>query len=155
MKFLSLASAVASLAVSVVGSPATVEAPITYDGYKVYRINTNGQTPAVVKALEGLTYDEWESDGNTLDIALSPDQVSKFTGLGLDFRTLHDNLGSSIVAESKPAASAKWKRQAEDLSWFDSYHTYGDHIRYAYHPALSPSKMFRPAYWLTILVQIF
>lgn len=129
MKFLTIASALVTLAVNIRAGP-TIEAPVTYDGYKVYRIKTRGQTPAVVRALETLTYDEWNSDGDNFDIALSPDQVPKFAGLGLEYVTLHENLGNSIVAESKLATSSTWKRQAEDLSWFDSYHTYGDHIKY-------------------------
>jgi len=129
MKLNILASVLTSLAVSIVATP-TVDVPITYEGYRVVRIKTNGRTPAIVKSLEGLKYDEWNSDGNNFDIAIAPDQIAKFTSLGLDFITLHENLGSSIIAESKPAASSKWKRQAEDLSWYDSYHTYGDHIKY-------------------------
>lgn len=127
MKFLLLASALVSLATNVIASP-TVEAPLTYNGYKVLRIKTNGKTSSIVEKLAKLSYDEWNNDANHLDIALAPDQLAAFNGLGLDFKVLHENLGNSINAESAVSTS-KWKRQAEDLSWFDSYHTYGDHIK--------------------------
>ena len=132
MRFLQIASALTSLAVGVASSPA-VDSPITYDGYKVYRIETGGKTDALKETLSAFKYDEWNNDAGSLDIALSPDQQDKFAGLGLDFRVLHENLGNSIKTEAAvPASAHKWKRQAEDLSWYDSYHTYGDHIKYVY-----------------------
>lgn len=133
MRFLQLASALTSLAASVssASSPRAVDAPITYDGYKVYRVSTDGNTDALKETLSALKYDEWNNDAGTLDIALSPDQESAFRGLGLDFKVLHENLGNSIKDEARaPATANKWKRQATDLSWYDSYHTYGDHIKY-------------------------
>jgi hypothetical protein len=98
-------------------------------------VETNGNTDALKEKLSGLTYDEWNNDHSTLDIALSPEQLAKFSGLGLQFRVLHENLGNSIKTESKvnKRSEEKWRRQAEDLSWFDTYHTYGDHIKYV-HP---------------------
>lgn len=128
MRFLHLASALISLSASVAGTP-TVDAPVTYDGYKVFRIKTGGHTAAIEEKLAGFKYDEWNNDAGHLDIALSPDQVGAFNALGLDFKVIHKNLGNSITTESAVGPS-KWKRQAEDLSWFDSYHTYGDHIKY-------------------------
>src|SRR5687768_7269235 len=99
MRFLHLASALTTLAVSISSTP-TAESPVTYDGYKVYRISTNGNTDVVKENLSSFKYDEWNNDAGNLDIALSPDQESAFNGLGLDFKILHENLGNSIKTES-------------------------------------------------------
>ena len=130
MRFLLFASALASLATSAVANPAA-ESPITYEGYKVYRIETNGNTDALKEKLSGFKYDEWNNDAGNLDIALSPDQEGAFKSLALDFKVLHQDLGVSIKTESAVSkrSEAPWKRQAEDLSWYNEYHTYGDHIK--------------------------
>ncbi|KAI0593144.1 zinc carboxypeptidase [Biscogniauxia sp. FL1348] len=102
---------------------------LSYDGYKVLRVKTNGQPSAVLERLSALAFDEWEhQDGHHVDIVIAPDQLGTFEMLGLDFHVMHDDLGGSIAAES--ASKSVWKRQAEDLSWYDSYHDYEDHIQY-------------------------
>ncbi|KAL9949483.1 hypothetical protein ACHAP6_002973 [Verticillium nonalfalfae] len=48
--------------------------------------------------------------------------------LGLRHDVMHGDLGASINAES--ASDAEWKRQIDDLAWYDSYHPYDDHKAY-------------------------
>ncbi|KAI1495368.1 zinc carboxypeptidase [Biscogniauxia mediterranea] len=101
----------------------------SYDGYKVLRVKTNGQPSAVLEELSALAFDEWEhQDGHHVDIVIAPDQLDALEALGVEFHVMHDNLGDSIAAES--ASKSVWKRQVEDLSWYDSYHDYDDHIQY-------------------------
>ncbi|KAF6815657.1 zinc carboxypeptidase [Colletotrichum musicola] len=62
-----------------------------------------------------------------LDLRSRPgDIVMSF--LGLDYRILHKDLGESISAESQ--VKSTYKRDVDDLSWYDSYHPYTDHVQY-------------------------
>ena len=126
MKFLQLSPIFLSLASSlVVTSPAFVD----YDGYKVFRVKTGSQLRSVQEKLSSISFDQWNGDiSRHIDIALSPDQLATFESLGLNAHCMHSNLGDSIAAES--AQSKTWKRDINDLSWFDSYHPYADHEQY-------------------------
>ena len=121
-----------SLLASLAASSIVVRSPdyITYDGYKVLRVNTGRKLAAVQKALSKVTYEKWNHDiDRHIDILLSPDQFSTFESLGLDFHTMHSDLGRSIHEES--SLGALWKRQATNgTSWFESYHPYEDHLKY-------------------------
>lgn len=102
---------------------------LPYNGFKVFRIKTHGHAPEIQETLSNITFEQWNYDVNShMDIVLAPDQVPKFTELGLEFDTMHDDLGASIAAES--IHSSLWRRQDGDSSWFDSYHDYQDHIQY-------------------------
>lgn len=116
-----------SLAASVAALPKTDI--VSYDGYKVLRINTYGRPSAVKEKIANISYEEWNHDVyKHIDILISPDQVGAFEALKLDYQVMHENLGNSIVAES--SSRSVWRRQAQDLSWYDSYHDYEDHIQY-------------------------
>ncbi|KAK7908936.1 hypothetical protein PG985_014814 [Apiospora marii] len=119
------------LLTSVTALPTQDEAVVSYNGYKVYRINTLGRTSAVREQLAaGLsTYEQWHEDAGHLDVLISPDEAAAFQGLGLDYRLMHEDLGTSISAESS-ASQGKTKRQDDPLAWFDTYHNYEDHIQY-------------------------
>lgn len=103
--------------------------PTNYDGYKVFRVKTQGQLETVQQKLSSFDYEQWNHNVlDHIDLSLSPSQLAAFESLGLDYHCMHENLGASISTESKQ--SQQWKRQVEDLSWFDSYHSYDDHIQY-------------------------
>ncbi|KAI5920416.1 zinc carboxypeptidase [Camillea tinctor] len=107
----------------------TESSDVSYDGYKVLRVKTNGLSSSILEKLSDLAFDEWEHQvGHHVDMVIAPDQFSTVEALGLDFHVMHVNLGESIAAES--VSKSVWKRQAEDLSWYDSYHDYDDHIQY-------------------------
>ncbi|OTB10809.1 hypothetical protein K445DRAFT_341034 [Daldinia sp. EC12] len=102
---------------------------VSYDGYKVLRINTHGHPSAIREELSGITYEQWNRDVyKHLDILVPPDQVATVEALDLEYQVMHENLGDSIAAESNPRSV--WKREVGDLSWYDSYHDYQDHIQY-------------------------
>ncbi|KAI8964496.1 hypothetical protein F5Y11DRAFT_363786 [Daldinia sp. FL1419] len=122
-----LAWLLAPLAASIPTSPK--KDAVSYDGYKVLRVNTRGNLLAMEGKLSGIHYEQWNRDiYEHLDILVSPDQFATFETLDFDYQVMHDNLGESIAVEStsKPVR----KRYAGDLSWFDSYHDYEDHIQY-------------------------
>ena len=104
-------------------------APVSYDGYKVARVKTQGRLASVQEQLAFLSYDEWErSKSSHIDIALHPDHLNAFNELGLEYSTMHEDLGASIAAEFD--ASSHRKRQVSNGSWFDSYHSYDEHKQY-------------------------
>lgn len=128
MKFLSLAISIASLAgAASIPSPE----PVSYDGAKVYRVKTGKQLASVLEKLSGFTYEPWNHDlDRHIDLVIPAEQVAEFESLDLDTKTLHEDLGASIKAESR--GGSLWKRQGtnDTSSWFDSYHPYDDHIQF-------------------------
>ncbi|KAF1996328.1 hypothetical protein P154DRAFT_472733 [Amniculicola lignicola CBS 123094] len=118
-----------SLAISLVAG-AIVRSPNAepYDGYQVLRVKTGHHLKAVKEKLSTLSFEKWNHDiDRYIDICLPPDQVGAFEALGLDYHTMHENLGQSIDSESRKDCFSK--RQNGDNSWYDSYHDYNDHIK--------------------------
>lgn len=120
----------ASLLSLLVSTAAAVseDEPVTYNGFKVFRIKTYGHTSAVREQLEPLGLDEWGHEIDHVDVAVAPHQLAAFEALGFETHVMHDDLGASITSES--ASTTTWKRQANDPSWFDAYHNYEDHIQF-------------------------
>lgn len=103
---------------------------VDYEGYQVHRIKTGRHLKTIQEKLSSLSFDQWNSDiANHIDIALAPSQLGAFEALNLPSHCMHSNLGASIKAESAPSASS-WKRSLEDLAWYDSYHSYDEHVAY-------------------------
>lgn len=130
-----LASFLASLAASAAVSAPPSSEFVSYDGYKVFRIKTNGRAAAtaVEAKLSSLSsYEQWNQDIDIhIDVAISPEQLASFDALGLEAHVMHGNLGASIAAESTSTPLKYMKRQAGgNSSWYDSYHNYEDHIQY-------------------------
>lgn len=102
---------------------------MNYEGYQVLRVKTLNQLATVQAKLATIPHEKWNHDVDThMDIVISPDQVSSVESFGLDYRILHRDLGESIAAESQVRTA--YKRDIDDLSWFDSYHSYTDHVQY-------------------------
>ncbi|KAK7937198.1 uncharacterized protein PG986_014066 [Apiospora aurea] len=107
MRLLLLASLLAApllTGVTALPSRQDEEATVSYSGYK------------------------WHQDAGRLDVLVAPDEAAAFEALGLDYRVMHQDLGTSISAESSVAN--KKKRQDDPLAWFETYHNYEDHIQY-------------------------
>ncbi|RYP77548.1 hypothetical protein DL771_001121 [Monosporascus sp. 5C6A] len=106
---------------------------VSYDGYRVYRVAT-GTAPADLEELLK-SYHTIPLRG-ALEVAIPPQEVEGFEALGLDAELLNDDLGRDIAAEASSmsafSSSTLTKRGGElpDLSWYDTYHTYDDHLRY-------------------------
>ncbi|KPM37621.1 Metallocarboxypeptidase A-like protein [Neonectria ditissima] len=126
MRFTLSTSLLVSLALSVAAAPSPNAK--SYDGYKVFRVKTHGDESSVEQSLAKLSYEEWAHEAQFIDIVLPPNQLDAFEALGLDSHVMHEDLGDSITSES--STTQKWKRQADDLAWYDSYHKYEDHLQY-------------------------
>lgn len=114
---------------------ATIDAaPKSYKGYKVVRVSSDYRTgPTILKKLDGLALEPWKTPsaaGGFIDVAVSPNKFAAFESLGLDYSVLHDDLAQSVAIESAGSDASSKKRQADDLSWYDSYHSYDEHIQY-------------------------
>lgn len=101
-----------------------------YDGHQVLRVKTDGQPSAVLKRLASVSLEPWKEEtvGSHFDVVVPPEKRAAFDSLKLRSTILHTDLGQSIAAES--ASQSTWKRQADDLSWYDTYHPYEEHIQY-------------------------
>ncbi|KAH7152003.1 hypothetical protein B0J13DRAFT_439118 [Dactylonectria estremocensis] len=126
MKLTFSTTLLASLVLSVAAAP-SVEGK-SYDGYKVFRVKTHGDPSSIEDKLSALSYEEWAHEHLFIDVVVAPDQLDSFEALGLDSSVMHEDLGDSIAAES--STTQTWKRQANDLAWYDSYHKYADHVQY-------------------------
>ncbi|KAK5048241.1 hypothetical protein LTR84_005911 [Exophiala bonariae] len=103
---------------------------IDYEGYQVHRISTGQHLKSIQEKLSSLDFDQWNSDiASHIDIVLPPSQLPAFSALNIPSHCMHSNLGASIKAESAPPTSA-WKRSLDDLAWYDSYHSYDEHVSY-------------------------
>jgi murein tripeptide amidase MpaA len=119
-------------------SAGMASSPMSYDGYKVVRIKSQrGLTTANIYdriKTSIRSFDEWNFDRDNVIIAVSPQDLPRLQSLGLDYHTMHEDLGRSITAESQSTPkrdASKQKRQShEDPAWFDAYHAYEDHIAF-------------------------
>lgn len=130
----------ALLAPLVAGSPFEVnrelaprESGVSYDGYHIYSITPSSPLDARDLAKRFSRY-HTHPIRDTLSVAIPPDEVADFENLGLNTRLVNSDLGASIRAiDSKPASYNRvlHKRgELPDLSWYDSYHPYADHLDY-------------------------
>jgi hypothetical protein len=108
-------------------------AEVSYDGYRVYSI-----TPSSVKEahdLEKRFSSKYHTHPirNTLSVAVPPEDLEYFNALGLKTRLVNADLGKYIRSTDKDAVYKRGLHkpgQLPDLSWFDTYHPYSDHVQY-------------------------
>ncbi|KAI1373195.1 hypothetical protein F4677DRAFT_462551 [Hypoxylon crocopeplum] len=109
---------------------------VTFNGFKVYRIDATSQAAGPKSKFGGLpiielNHGHGSSSDTTLDIAVPPDYISAFDALNLPATILSDDLGADIAAEGPLGDYPELDdRGVPDLSWFDSYHAYEDHVHY-------------------------
>ncbi|KAF2227105.1 zinc carboxypeptidase [Elsinoe ampelina] len=128
MRFFTI-SFLASLASAAIIPPSS---PESFDGHKVFRVKTGKSLSHVREKLSSIlpSWEAWNKNVHShIDLAVAPQHLPAFEGLGLDCTVMHENLGQSIKIESTPSSSL-WKRQVDDLAWYDTYHPYDDHIQY-------------------------
>lgn len=112
---------------------ASRDAKVNYDGYHVYSVTPSSALEA--RELEQ-RFERYHTHPvrDTLSIAIPPEEVKSFNRLGLKARLLSSDLGSFIrFTEAKaPTYDKTLHKRGElpDLSWFDSYHDYADHLQY-------------------------
>ncbi|KAI2617837.1 hypothetical protein GGR54DRAFT_607138 [Hypoxylon sp. NC1633] len=119
-------------------SQASGDGPASFDGFKVYRVDASaaGDAADLKSAFGALPIIELNNGhGNngkaTLDVAVPPEHLSAFNALNLEATILSEDLGADIATEGPLGGYPGLdERGVPDLSWFDSYHAYEDHIRY-------------------------
>lgn len=79
-----------------------VSAKVSYDGYKVYHIDT-ADYDAAQTALSGLDYVslDCQDDHKSLDVAVAPSSLEAFEALGLDVTLTIEDLGVELATEGE------------------------------------------------------
>lgn len=79
-----------------------VTAKVSYDGYKVYHIDT-ADYEATQSALSGLEYVslDCESNHESLDVAVAPESLEAFAALGLEATLTTADLGVELATEGE------------------------------------------------------
>jgi carboxypeptidase A4 len=99
MKFLGVALASLGLA-----SAATVPKKVSYDDWKVYRINIGPNADKVNNVVSKFDLQLWKgkpATSSVVDVMVPPSQIKDFEASTADIETkvMHDNLGLSIADE--------------------------------------------------------
>ncbi|KAJ3953118.1 hypothetical protein N0V92_010430 [Colletotrichum tropicale] len=124
-----LSPLVAASAVKISSSNAPRDAKVNYDGYHVYRVSTaNAPSDLQSRLVSFPSIDLKEF----VEVAVPPNDIGGFEALGLDTQLLSNDLGNQIREESRVINSTPLTRRGglPSLSWFDSYHSYDDHVQY-------------------------
>ncbi|KAH6875649.1 carboxypeptidase-like protein A4 precursor [Alternaria rosae] len=113
-------------------SSVTRSAKASYDGYHVYSVTPSSADEA--RDL-GKRFSQYHTHPirDTLSVAIPPEEVDAFNALGLKARLVNSDLGHYIRATDKEAVYKRGlhkRGELPDLSWFDTYHPYADHLQY-------------------------
>lgn len=100
MKLLSLTLASLGLA-----SAATVVRPVSYDGWKVYRVVVGDNSAKLSEVMSKLQLKTWKGKVETsdvVDVVVPPTQIEAFVSSteALNTKLMHDDLGVSIAEET-------------------------------------------------------
>ncbi|CAO2652034.1 Nn.00g003170.m01.CDS01 [Neocucurbitaria sp. VM-36] len=125
MKFLGVTLASLGLA-----SAATVTKKVTYDDWKVYRVNVGSNTAKFNDLVSKLQLETWKgkpASSDVVDVMVPPSQVLDFetSTEGIETKVMHENLGLSIADEESFGVYAAGL--APNITWFNSYHAIADH----------------------------
>ncbi|KAL1799192.1 hypothetical protein ACET3X_003229 [Alternaria dauci] len=128
MKFLNVTLASLGLA-----SAASVTKKVSYDDWKVYRVNVGSNSAKIDNVMSKLQLELWKGNpasSDVVDVMVPPSVVKDFEASTEDIETkvMHDNLGLSIADEETfniYAAGA-----APSATWFNSYHSIADHMQW-------------------------
>ncbi|PSN68083.1 carboxypeptidase-like protein A4 precursor [Corynespora cassiicola Philippines] len=132
------AAKLAALALSIsstIGSPIQPESSsneVSYDGYRVYSIVPSSAEEA--RDLERrFAHYNTHVIRDALNVAIPPSDIAEFNSLGLEASLVNRDLGKYIRDTDKPSKYHRGlhkRGELPDLSWFDTYHEYSDHLRY-------------------------
>lgn len=105
---------------------------LSYDGHHIYSI-----TPSSFEEARdlGKRFSNYHTHPirNTLSVVIPPHEIDSFNALGLKARLVNSDLGSYIRSTEKEAVYKRYLHEPgelPDLSWFDTYHAYADHLQY-------------------------
>lgn len=107
----------------------TRDARVDYNGYHVYRVSTANAPSNLESILQA--YHSIDLKGS-VQVAVPPSDVQSFEALGLETQLVSSDLGKEISAEALAEKAAPLAKRGElpALSWYDSYHSYDDHVKY-------------------------
>jgi len=85
-------------------SAATVTKKVSYDDWKVYRVNVGSNTDKFMGVVDKLKLETWKgkpATSDVVDVMVPPSQISDFEASTADIDTavMHENLGLSIADE--------------------------------------------------------
>lgn len=125
MKFLGVSLATLGLA-----SAAAVTKKVSYDDWKVYRVNVGNNATDLKNLVSKLQLETWKGTPGTseiVDVMVPPTQIRDFEAStdGIETQIMHENLGLSIADEETFSIYAAGA--APDITWFNSYHSIADH----------------------------
>ncbi|TVY91993.1 Metallocarboxypeptidase A-like protein [Lachnellula willkommii] len=113
-----------------------VLAKVSYDGAKAIRIPTGEDVTPVLDIVNKLSLATWKGMANGVpvpnshvDLVVPADQVDEFNQLveGMSTEVMHEDLGLSIAEEGN---FAPYTPGAVNSTWFNSYHSYADHLQF-------------------------
>ncbi|KAH9238808.1 hypothetical protein K456DRAFT_1746730 [Colletotrichum gloeosporioides 23] len=133
MKFASylavLSPLVAASTMKITNSNAPRDAKVNYDGYHVYRVSAANAPSDLQSRLVSFPSIDLKK---FIEVAVPPNDIGGFEALGLESQLLSNDLGNQIRKESRVINATPLTKRGglPSLSWFDSYHSYDDHVQY-------------------------
>jgi murein tripeptide amidase MpaA len=127
MKSLVFAPLIVALA-----SAGAVPAKVNYDGFKVVRLGVGNKVADVTALIDRLSLSSWTGkpkENGVIDLVVPPEHLAAFDKAtnGLHTEVMHEDLGASVAVEG---AFVPHTTGAVDLTWFNSYHSYDDHLKW-------------------------
>jgi murein tripeptide amidase MpaA len=123
--------------VAAVSAAAVPAAPVSYDGYKVFRVPVGESAAPIDAVIEKLDLQTWEysrKPGSFADLVVSPEKLDLFEkeAANLGAVTMHEDLGVSIAEESAMDAFGSFDDVSAmaNITWFNNYHAYADHLTF-------------------------
>jgi len=85
-------------------SAVSVTTKVSYDDWKVYRVNVGSNKAKFGDVVSKLQLETWKgkpTSSDVVDVMVPPSQISEFESstVGIETRIMHDNLGLSIADE--------------------------------------------------------
>ena len=136
MKFFSflalLAPLVSALPADSSDAQPVAREPVSYDGFHVYGITPANRREAAELETRFARH-HTQINRNVFEVAVPPNEIRGFNELNLNARLLSEDLGKLIRDTDTPSTysrSLNKRGDLPDLSWFDTYHDYEDHLQY-------------------------
>lgn len=131
----------------------TVTAKVSYDGAKAIRIPVGEDVTPLMDIISKLELPTWKGVQNgvpqansLVDLVVPAEKVDEFNTLVADINheVMHEDLGASIAAETATVSAFQGQHEpfpivtlltvflagVVDLSWYNAYHAYADHVQY-------------------------
>jgi murein tripeptide amidase MpaA len=118
-----------------------VYAKVSYDGYKSYHVETEGDHEAFWSAIEDLDLDHvslgCDNHPDVIDIAVAPGSLAAFEALPFNLTVTSEDMGADMALETFEVYESTLSTRAEGaeaavppITFFDSYHTWAEHNQF-------------------------